>query len=848
MQISRHGRGAFSGGAVIGPVLFASFVVLLLVPAFFASAETEVAPSSESVAADAEPTSDPSEISSEKPASITTLPPLIVTGSLFDLIPSSVTLTQKQIEALPSRNGTLTEVLPLLPGIQASDLRSPSDRGGEIEAPEISISGAAFYQNTYRIDGVAIDSKLDPVANNPNDISDMPGQSTEITPSLRLVEKVVVYDHSVPARFGNFTGGVIDVTTRSPGEDPGAAVHLRGTRDNWTKFHVAPEKEESFQDSRSYLQQPEFTKYDAGAEFELRLPGGSGLLALVQTVKSDIRLGYFGGKKSQYRRSDQYFLKWSDAITPRDDLALTFNATPTRNDYFVENARDSDFTLGSDNYLYSLNWVHSTPFAVMTTSAGLGINNTFRSSPTDWRNWQITTSKNWGSLAGIANSREGGFGSLEKDEQTLQLASHWEFQLAETGEIQHRANAGFELSRSDASFSRPAPTYSYTVAVLSPTVNCNGDNSDCVDGEQYFTRRSLYAPGHSNARINQGSIYLEDAATWGRFEVRPGARFSRDDYTDNNNFAPRFASAFDLFGGQSTVFLGGLNRYYGQVLLTDQLRTMQPPMINERRALVAGSPGPWTYFSQVLTVNSTADLKTPYADEISVGLDQALLGGRMQLDYIHRKGYDEIARELSPVQPDGKRYYTFNNNGRSRYEAYRIAWERSWSQGQLLLNLTNADSTASAETYNDQLSENNDQADVDRRVWYNGEPLNKAELPRTDFNRTWTGNFTWLQRFPRGFEFTNVTRYRSGYYALKDTNKNMTLPSGEEVDIYDDVKYPQSWIFDWILAWRAPRVVGVEIKLVAEVLNVFDSKVELSEYDNRYEQGRQIWAGVEGKF
>lgn len=841
----RHWGGALGDGIGLGSIFLSSLLCLLLgIAAVPAVAEQEPGSLAAPVAAEEVVAAGSAEGGSDEAAPIPTLPPLLVTGSLFDLMPASATLEQKEIEALPSRNGSIAEVLPLLPGIQTSDLRSPADRGGEIEAPELSISGAAFYQNTYRIDGVAIDSKLDPDADDPHEISNIPGQSTDFTPSLRLVEKIVVYDHNVPARFGNFNGGVVDTSTRSPGEKPGGAFHLRTTRDNWSKVHIAPEKDASFHESRNYKQQPEFTKYDAGVEIEVPLPDESGALAVVQTVQSDIRLVYFDGHKEQHRRNDQYFLKWRGPVSPRDDLALTFNATPTRADYFIENARDSDVTLGSDSFLYAFSWIRTLPLATVTTSGGVGINQTFRRAPTDWRNWRITPSKNWGTLAGISNSREGGFGSLERDEQNLQLATHWDFQPIGSGPLRHRPNAGYELTRSSASFDRPATTYTYNTATLSAAVNCAGDTHTCADREQYFAIRQAYSAGHSSARINQGSLYLEDTAAWRSLELRPGVRLSRDDYTDNTNLAPRFAAAWDLFGTQETVLLGGLNRYYGQVLLTDKLRAMQKPMVTERRNLVANQPGPWTFSSQTISVNSTANLKTPHSDEVSAGIDQSLFGGRLQLDYIHRKGRDEAARQLSPTQPDGKRYYTFNNNGRSRYEAYRCAWKRSWSSGQLLLNLTKATSTTSIESYDDLL----DETALDRRIWYDGDLLTKEEIPRSDFNRTWTGNLSWLQRLPLGFEFTNVTRYRSGYHAIEDTGVNRTLPEGEEVDVYDDVKHPQSWLFDWILAWRAPRVAGIETRLVAEILNVFDSKVEAGENVDRYEMGRQIWAGLEGRF
>jgi hypothetical protein len=430
----------------------------------------------------------------------------------------------------------------------------------------------------------------------------------------------------------------------------------------------------------------------------------------------------------------------------------------------------------------------------------------------------------------------------------MQFGNHWDFQPLSGGPLQHRLNAGFELQRTDASFERAKNTYLYWRATRSTVVDCQGDTETCADGEQYFTRRYVYSSGLSKVRGYEGSIYLEDNAKWGDVELRPGARLSYDDYTGNSNVAPRFSAAWDLFGGKSTVLHAGLNRYYGKVLYTDALRTAVQPVITETRSLVGTTLGTWTFSTQSNTLNSSADLDTPYSDEVSAGIDQALCGGRLKLDYVHRKGHDEIASELSAVQSDGKRYRTFNNNGRSRYESYRLSWQRQWRRGELLLNLTRAESETSAESYNTLL----DDTALDRRIWYDGEVLSKDEVPRSDYNRTWTGNFTWLQRLPAGFDFTNVTTYRSGYRAIEDTGSNLTLNSGmpdeEEVDVYAEIKHGQAWVFDWKLGWSAPRLAGAEIRLVAEVLNVFNSKVELGENSDRYETGRQFWAGIEGRY
>jgi hypothetical protein len=129
-------------------------------------------------------------------------------------------------------------------------------------------------------------------------------------------------------------------------------------------------------------------------------------------------------------------------------------------------------------------------------------------------------------------------------------------------------------------------------------------------------------------------------------------------------------------------------------------------------------------------------------------------------------------------------------------------------------------------------------------VYYNGQFLDRDELPRTDYSRNWLGNLVLTQRLPLGFEFSNVTRYRGPYSALKLSKTNAPI-SG--VDTYTEVKTPASWTFDWKLVWRQP-ITTAEIALSVEVLNVFNHSNQVGGMEGYYEQGRQIWAGIEGKF
>jgi len=235
-----------------------------------------------------------------------------------------------------------------------------------------------------------------------------------------------------------------------------------------------------------------------------------------------------------------------------------------------------------------------------------------------------------------------------------------------------------------------------------------------------------------------------------------------------------------------------------------------------------------------------SELKTPYTDESLFGLDQRLLGGMGRVRYIERDGKDEFAREYDKAS----KIYRLNNNGNSRHWEYRISWERWWQRCYLSLNAVYQKTRFSNEDYDVELGGD----ELEKKIWYKGEVMSFADRPRLDFNRSWVANLICGFQLPHGFTFTNFTKYRSGYRALGNTGEYVVLPDGSSLDIYDKVKQPESWIFDWKTDWRRKMFHDGTLVLSLEVDNVFNEKVPVGESDDEFEIGRQFWAGAEYLF
>ncbi|AMV71666.1 TonB-dependent receptor [Desulfuromonas carbonis] len=776
------------------------------------------------------------------------LPLLEVVATPVDAISGSSSIKAVDITVIPAGDSNITDLLPLLPGVQASDQANSSKTAGEILPALLSISGGKVYQNNFRIDGFGNNSLLDPIADNPGAVNDVPGHPQEIFLNSRLIGDMTVYDNNIPARFGGFAGGVVDVTIRDPKPVFSLTTAYRTTRDEWTEFHVADSEADAFENSTSEARQPHFRKHQVGVEIDIPLAPETGLLLAVETLYSRIPLMLLGHQEDQSRRNDNYLLKLVHRPAPQAKLTLDLIHNPYRGNFFIKDTRNSGFQIYGGGSALAGGYELKQGDGSLELHGALRRSVNAREAAPEFFNWANTAITDWGTLAGISSSREGGFGDLRKTQRSVEFSADWLSRSFRVGALRQQLNAGLELSQTSAKFSRQETSYNYATPKVDATVTCTPGDPACIDGDQWLSRRNYYVAGTSTARISQQALYLEDRLHFKRIDLRPGLRLSHDDFMENTDLAPRFGIAFDLFGHNESVLVGGWNRYYGQTLLTYKLRKVTPAAVTETRVLVGTTPGDWTLKPSTIPAQATSysTLKTPYQDEVVGGLDQAVGGGVAKLRYVRRNGYDEFAREtdpFDPANPGAQRYARLNNNGRSRYESGRLEWGRRWTGQKLNLNATWQRTKATHENYDETLVA----ADFSDLVYYEGDLLHIDELPRENYNRSWLLNLTYAVALGKGFQFTNVTRYRSGYRDL--------APSGEVINVdgidyprYAAVKRPSATVFDWQWAWMGSPWEGQALKLTLDILNVFNRRFYLGNASDEFELGRQFWAGVEYTF
>ncbi len=747
------------------------------------------------------------------------LPPVTVVASPEPMTGKGSHIQSETLEKLPLRNNSINEALTILPGVQFSETADISTQGGEILPPGVSISGGKIYENNFTIDGISNNSLLDPNGKTNLDApNDLPGHPQEMFLDASLVDKITVYDSNVSARYGNFKGGVVNAETIRPLPQFTGKVFYRTTRDEWTSFHLDPEKEEDFLSSTDHREQPKFRKHHYGLDLHIPLTPRLLTVGGYRQLYSRIPLRQEDGTKTQQRREENFLFKTLFQPSASTNFDFLWTYTPYDGTYFKNGFRDSDYRLSGGGHLFSVACHTRMPLATLDTQVAYRASENSRKAPTNVI--QTELSKNvW--------DKEGFYGDLDKTQQSFQFKSDLSFLPVSLGPTNHLLNAGIDTQYIEGRFERPETSYLYTYLLNDNPFSTSDD----------YPNRRVYGEYDVKADLRQYGFYLEDIITWGGLELRPGMRIDYDDYMHNLHLAPRLAIALDVFSNRQTILIGGYNRYYANTLLTYKLREGIQDEYFEQ--LIAGE---WTFWKRKTTDTKFSDLKTPYTDEYVLGLEQQLFGGTATVKYIHRKGKSEFAQTFEK-EADGIYYYSLNNNGRSRHESYLVSWERQWHNHYVSINGTYQETESSNESYEETV----DEEDLEERVWYNGRSINKNELPREDFNRPWVVNLTYVGRLPYGFSLSGMAKYRSGYRVLKDTKEDIVLPNGDSLSIYDEVKMGGAVTISCRADWEKQLYRNHRMVLTLEINNLLNKKSSVGDTDD-YEIGRQVWAGMEYHF
>jgi hypothetical protein len=788
-----------------------------------------------------------------------------------DAVVGRTEIPREVLENMPKGDGTISDLLRVAPGIQYDKNYRSSNTAGEIAPAEVSISGAKPYESLFLIDGMSNSNMLNPGSNDKVRIIDIGGNPQKFFLNSWLVEDITVYDSNIPASFGGFTGGVVDVTTKEPGKKFGGKLSYRTTKTGWTHYYIDEKDKNYFKESEGHLNQPNFRKDFYAAALNIPINDDMGFLVSYNRTDSVIPLRHFNGYKDTERLSETYFLKGLYNIDGTSYIDASVAYAPYVEKYFMSDTMDGEYNINGGGYFAVMNYYNGIKDdGEIKVHADYSFQEDSRTGSTDYHyNWIVSPYKPWGAVAEgydkDVSSYEGGPGNLKKENGNLSLK--FDHNLKPMGLWgTHRVSYGAAYNNIYGRQYRPEEYSQYQDATASPDVRCGGDMQTCIDGDQYFASRNTYPVSDVSVWINEYAGYGEDEWDFLRFKLRLGLRVSNDDYMNNTNFSPRTQFQYDIFNDNRTVLTLGYSRYYGANLLRNKLREAGISDDRYFRQTYNNRIQEWmpTDLNSIIEYNFK-ELRTPYTDEYSANISQNIYDSVLSAQYVERRSDDEFATSYREIEKDGKAHYRLDNAGSSRYRSVRLGWRKSWENHSLMFNGTWSESYTSYNNYD----ANYNLEDTGAETILDGEIIKKKDLPKDNFNRPYIFNLTYVGKYFSHLTVSGVFTYTTSHKRLVDladvsvgyegTNSATMLPDEKKLNVYKTVRFKDAYMLDASLAWEQPTFSGQKLVLTFEVLNILDKRNKIGEAARvthkweayafeTYQLGRQFWAGVAYEF
>ncbi len=829
-----------------------------------ATPEKTIMPAQQVPSSPASSTFDPT--TSDNSATADDLDHIVVVGYRLNQYQGAAEFDTTFIGALPRGNGDLGTLLRFHPNVQLDESANNGKTPGEIRSAEISINGAPYYQNAFRVDGINFTNDLDPSTNSsPNSYGDVPSATQGLALDTSLVERITVYDSNVPATFGRFNGGVIDATTRRANDRLSGSVAVRTTRSAWTQYKIDSAERPSFELSTTADEQPEFEKWDIRTRLEGRFKNGLGIAARVNMVRSVIPLrGYINdfdsaadeSRKEMTRQNINASLKVDWTAPSGLELEASAIHAPTDERYFIQNARNSYFDIRQGGPVVGVKLAFERgDYDLRVSLTHSDLQSSRRSGADYFRNWNWSPDKNWGNpTRSNPSSIEGAWGDIDQRQRETGAQLRVSRAPLGWGPTQHTLSAGLEVTRRFADYRRlvdhtldirSAPTNTCTASNgIIDTVACSLSPTLRTGRGQYLTLRDVYRAGAFEVRADDYAAHIEDEIEWGRVQLRTGLRLEGDDYMRKQTVSPRLAIAWDVTGDGDTRVTAGVNRYFGRTFFGNALREGRDAL---RVSFTRGANLVYGAGTSSASLNRFVELDIPYSDEQTLGAEQILGGLKFGAKWVGRKGRDEILRRRVRNTTDPNfvaNVFEYTNDGRSRSDTYTFnlapldPWEWGPTRHHWFLAADWTDVRRNYTDYDSSL----DPLLAEQDVLYNGERIRFDELPADNFNRPWSARLAMrsdLQRW--GLTMSHFLRYRAGYrdVGFIETRTVDGLP----IDVYADTDFPDTWTLDssveWERQWRQRTTTFARLE-VSNVTNRSNRRRSASS-TSVYEQGRQHW-------
>lgn len=797
------------------------------------------------------------------------------------------TFDRRSVEARAPGSGDVNQILRALPTVQFSSGEGSATRESlqDMRPAEISISGGAFTDNLFILDGVGVNSLAATGANdNPNHFIE--GNARAVSPQSvwvdsSLIGSVTVLDSNVSAEYGQFMGGVVDITTRSPSRAYGGAFHYGETGPDFAEFRVSDYVRNAL--GGVLPEEPDYSKVRYGISADL--PFNDRVRLLLAYNRSETEVMYdrgtnyaMYGRFGQVTESENYLVKGELDLT--SNLLLT--AQVTHSPYYSEFSHPN----GIDNWVY-LNGGGAT--GALTLSGERGESNfqlelTHAYSEGDRTSDRPGTINVQATAPGVdwcsgTSCSLGGANEIYQHQWDTTLRGVWDRPLFD-GQLR----MGFEISHVDAEKTRPVASAAYrhisssgagsTLAMeINPNTVCTPPvlvAQTCVDGAYALAQMNVDEAFESKVDLNTYTAWAEYNFDFVGFDVRAGLRYEYENFLENTNIAPRLSISRELpFWGVNVT--AGVNRYYSRNFVGYALRENYPGTYIYRRAptVIGGqnvwSDDDWELYSYTETAGySGSGLKTPFTDEFTLAFQGPVgfIGGEYRVRGIIREGREIFSRDAGTTetytrvnngveQTATRTIYRPTNDGERSYEGISLEYLRSFGDHTFSVstNFSHTDAT------NIDPFEMADEVDYDGDlVYYNGAVVPRLEAVKDnqleDYASPFIVNFDWDATWLDGRLRTNFNaRFRDGFERVEDTGVNINI-GGVNRDVYDEVEFSSTIDVNLAGSLDVYRGSVGATTLDLRVNNLFNSVLDQDSTGTTqpYQMGRNIWVALKHQF
>lgn len=791
-------------------------------------------------------------------------------------------ISRRLLDQQPNYSGSLEDSLRLLPEVKFDLAAQRAMQMGEIKPPLISLSGGKPYENAYLIDGLGNNNYITPPLLSVNGRLHQPrseytrnvNSTPEATPqsynlNVELLENVEVHDSRIPVKYSGFTGGIIAAETRKPdSQRVGGQLYWRHTQDDWAKQLYDPRAigaSNDFQTSYEENRQPRFIRNTFG--FNLNLPINSRLASLISydTQLSLIPLTYYPGDQAarvgrdQRREAKTLFVSLGGNFANGLDSQLSFVHYDYKGSYYENRAIRSGHDEAQETYDLSLKLSAPTTTGQWTLKAKHGFMSSMRDTETNvYMPWRTYGDKNWGDNSGRpaawgkdpnswrygwmtapGYSTDGSFygSDMDFDQRSVDVDFSFERQPFKLGNSEHRLSFGLNTRliwgevNTEESFTWQSGNFLSLNHPLAPGqegVSYNWERTGGQLYDHYLSSLDITPAYHRKARNRTFSLWLEDAITLGNLRLRPGLRLDYDDQFRNRNLAPRMFASWHIGGRDNLQLHAGTARYYGGPSLYYSLyrdlgfyrmtrtdaRDVQPDGLLHW--------GPKIRQVRFDTAYEASEMKTPHADEFSIGMDyHGPAGFSLNYNFVRRLGRDGIVKKIYPSE----NRVLASNLGRTYHSGHTLALSNDYFEDHhFRLSAQWSRTFSNYADFSTAMANAGSRNNIDySRAFFKGELIDAARLPLTNFNPPLQVVAYHQGRFGEGFELASTLTWTGGTPRLLQTSLTR-MDDGMDVYGYSESRMPSHLSLDMNASWVLFKHGQHSLRLGVEGYNLFNSK------------------------